>query len=537
MILQLVTAALALLGSYLFMRVRHTRLKQYATFPQLRPSLILGHLGIMGGFVRSGKPKGHPDLALAAMNEALGRPPLMFVDLRPAGPPMVVVRSHEVAEQISKASERFPHSLPKMSEVYEHMIYMTGPTSILSSQGEDWKLLRKRYNAGFAPQYLLAFLPRILERSFTFLGHLDDLVASCQSFSLVNLTRNLTFDIIGSVVMDCNFGAQNKNQRTDFTNTYQALLRTYEGEQIDLPWYFTPRVEWRRRQLAGRVRETLRTVVGDAFNKRNHQTAPNKSRSILSLSLQDVDVLTDRAIDEACDQLSTFLFAGHDTTSILLSWMFYELYRTPHVLRALHDELNSLFGLDSNPSVVRDILLSDRGHDILNRMTYTSAIIKETLRLWPPAGTVRTLPLGTHLKIETSNGEYMLEEGAVIYSCATMIHRDPEVYADTANDFVPERWLPNVANQIPISAWRGFERGPRNCIGQELATLEARIVVALIARRYDFSKDGIGEITLDEARKPILDVKGRFKVAEEMYQTRELVSKPVDGMMMRVKRH
>jgi cytochrome P450 len=69
-----------------------------------------------------------------------------------------------------------------------------------------------------------------------------------------------------------------------------------------------------------------------------------------------------------------------------------------------------------------------------------------------------------------------------------MIQRDRDVYGSNANDFVPERWLGDAAEKIPTSAWRSFERGPRNCIGQELAILEARVVIALVARRYDFVK-------------------------------------------------
>ncbi len=139
------------------------------------------------------------------------------------------------------------------------------------------------------------------------------------------------------------------------------------------------------------------------------------------------------------------------------------------------------------------MFLSDSGHDLLSQMTYTTAVIKETLRLWPPAGTARLTKPGAGIKVQTSTGEYNLE-GVNIYNCAIMIQRDPEVYGNTANDFVPERWLQNETGtgtgtkQIPPSAWRPFERGPRNCIGQELANLEARVVVALIGRRYDFVK-------------------------------------------------
>jgi cytochrome P450 len=171
-------------------------------------------------------------------------------------------------------------------------------------------------------------------------------------------------------------------------------------------------------------------------------------------------------------------------------------------------------------------------------MTYTTAVIKETLRRWPPAGTARMTKPGAGLRVQTSTGEYLLE-GVSIYNCALMTHRDPKVYGDTADEFLPERWLDKTGSEIPASAWRPFERGPRNCIGQELATLEARIVIALVARRYDFtkvrgldttlnnpqnaypslvdSKIGIGELSLDETGKPVLDDKGHFKVISELY--------------------
>lgn len=71
------------------------------------------------------------DLAFAAMNEALDRPPLMFLDLRPFGPPMVIVRSYEIAEQICRPFSGFPYGLAKMPSVYGHMENVTGPTSIL----------------------------------------------------------------------------------------------------------------------------------------------------------------------------------------------------------------------------------------------------------------------------------------------------------------------------------------------------------------------------------------------------------------------
>lgn len=185
-------------------------------------------------------------------------------------------------------------------------------------------------------------LPVILERATTFSERLDSLVSSAQPFSLVELAGNLTLDIISSVVMNRHFGAQNIDHPSDFMTNYRELFHTYTHEQMDLPWFLTPLTEWRRRRLAERIRSTLRPVVQEAF--RNRQTGSAKSRSILSLGLKDVEVLNIDVVDEVVDQLKTFMFAGHDTTSILISWMIYELFRTPHALQAVRDEMDRLFG-------------------------------------------------------------------------------------------------------------------------------------------------------------------------------------------------
>jgi hypothetical protein len=124
----------------------------------------------------------------------------------------------------------------------------------------------------------------------------------------------------------------------------------------------------------------------------------------------------------------------------------------------------------------------------------------------------------------------------MLYVNHFLIQRDPKFYGETANEFVPERWLGDTdttgtrkdeegsqagASQIPISAWRPFERGPRNCIGQELAKLEARVILACVMRRYDFVKVGAGEIEVDEESLLIEDQSGKLKTKSELFNVGE----------------
>lgn len=134
------------------------------------------------------------------------------------------------------------------------------------------------------------------------------------------------------------------------------------------------------------------------------------------------------------------------------------------------------------------------------------------------------IPPGSGFTVRMPNGQQECLDGLLVYNCQSIIHTDPKAYGDTADDFVPERWLADDNSDavgqtaIPASAWRPFERGPRNCIGQELANIEARVIIALAVRRYDFIKVGLGEFALDEGGRPKLDTKkGQYKVTEELY--------------------
>ncbi|KAI1447778.1 cytochrome P450 [Annulohypoxylon stygium] len=521
-----VVASLLVTGTYLYSKLYYRRFKQNAHLPQLPSSLLWGHLMVFDKFTKEGILDRHPDVIFAEMHRALGQPPIMLVDNWPIVPPMVVVASHDVAEQISKSSDKFQYSAPKSSSV--------------DRINEKWKSVRKRFNPGFAPQHLMTLLPVIIEKAMPYLQILDEFARVGNVFQFDQPTTNLTFDIIGAVAMDEDMDAQylDPAHQGELIRIFKELIQTYADDKLQLPWWLMPRAHLRRRRLGNLISQRLRGIVSRNFEAmkagvRQGQTY-RKSRSILALSLQDIESLTPEIMEETCDQLKTFLFAGHDTTSTTIIWSVYELFRTPHALKAVRDELDTLFGPGAarDPGIVRDKLLSPEGSEIIHRKTYISAVIREILRLHPPAGSVRISNPGTGFVVSTSQGEYNLD-GNWIYINHNLIHRDRAVFGDTANIFVPERWL--GSDGTPVSAWRPFERGPRNCIGQELANIEARIIIAMLVYRYEFIKVGLGEVDLGENGQPTVNANGQFNVKSELYSTIQITSKPVDGMMMKVK--
>jgi cytochrome P450 len=340
--------------------------------------------------------------------------------------------------------------------------------------------------------------------------------------------------------MDVDLGAQlPEAQQSDFIKLYRQLISTYDnvdiwrlGVWLDFSTYF------HRKILARKVTRKLRDIVQQEWDTYKRGES-KKSRSVLTLSFSGIDVLDSTLSTQITDQLKTFLFAGHDTTSILLQWAFYELSRTPAALKSLRAELNEVFGPSADAKTVREMMLS-KGEEIMRRLTYTSAVIKETLRLYPPASSGRRAQPGTGLILKTPDcGEILVDE-LLLYVSHRLIQRNENAYGPTKDDFLPERWLGNTDTSmatnsgldinekmdataprgesgIPATAWRTFERGPRNCIGQELANIEARVILACVVRKFDFEKVGLGELELGENGVPVLTEKGTYKAKSELY--------------------
>ncbi|KAL3472841.1 cytochrome P450 monooxygenase [Aspergillus californicus] len=554
-----ITAAALLTLIYIYRLIWYKRFVQYANFPQLPSSLLLGHLKIYNEIAQSGPPDRDYDHIFSQIHEILGNPPLVLIDYRPICRPVLFIGSHEIAEQISRSTKLFRTSVPKVDLGYLEPIL--GRSSILSAEGEEWKRLRRMFNPWFSLQHLMTLLPPIVDKTMTFVHCLDRLSNSGEEVSLMSLIMKLMYDIIGSAILDVDLNAQHVDpgQQGDAVRAFAELLDAYWDDKIHLPWWCKLPSEIKRRRLGKRVDRALKSIIcckheeqqqqlqqryGDGGEKRN-KTQIHSPRGIISLILQDADIqspLPQDVLDRTCDQLKTFLLGGHDSPSATLAWAFYELSRTPRAMLAVRAELDALFGTGTDANAVCSRLASSEGPDLLSRMSYVTAVLRETLRLHTPASTARYAPSGSGLVVTTPTGEELCLDDLIIYNCNSIIHRDPAVFGETADSFIPERWLKenhssNSRTTIPPSAWRPFERGPRACIGQEFASIEMRVIIAAVARQFEFTKIGLGEIALDaRTGSPILGHDGQCVVKSHVYNTRQITARPVDDMMVKVKR-
>jgi cytochrome P450 len=169
------------------------------------------------------------------------------------------------------------------------------------------------------------------------------------------------------------------------------------------------------------------------------------------------------------DETMTLFLAGHETTAQTLAWTWYMLAQNPGVEARLQEELRTVLGGNL-----------PQGADLM-RLPYLHAVVNEILRLYPPAYIV------ARTSIEPCQiGGYDFPTGTTFLISQWVMHRDPRYYEEP-EAFRPERWLDGLADRLPAGAYFPFGDGPRRCIGQGFAMLEASLVIATLARRFRFS--------------------------------------------------
>jgi hypothetical protein len=182
-------------------------------------------------------------------------------------------------------------------------------------------------------------------------------------------------------------------------------------------------------------------------------------------------------IQGAVPQIRMLLIAGNETTSSTLIYAYHLLHKNPSARTRLIEEHNRVFGNLSNTSKA---LSSTSAFKLLNQIHYTHAVIKETLRISLPTGAVRDGCPNTSLI--DANGLHYPTEGCMVSLAHLAIHTNPRSYSEAGN-FKPERWLEDHED-VERGAFRPFERGARDCLGQNLAVLQLKIALLMTVRRF-----------------------------------------------------
>jgi cytochrome P450 len=212
---------------------------------------------------------------------------------------------------------------------------------------------------------------------------------------------------------------------------------------------------------------TIHKVVMRFISERREQGTPDTG-DLLSMLLLSTDENGERMNDkEVRDEALTLFAAGHETTSNAMTWTLYLLSQNPDVRQKLHNELDSV--LAGRPT------LAD-----LKRMPYTQMVIKEAIRLYPPAWTLMARTALEAVEV----GGYHLPQGTMVFIAPYAMHRNPRFWQDV-NVFRPERFAPENEKQLHRYQYLPFGGGEHICIGNMFALMEAQLLLATICGCYE----------------------------------------------------
>ncbi|KAJ5857263.1 NADPH-cytochrome p450 reductase FAD-binding alpha-helical domain-3 [Penicillium solitum] len=215
--------------------------------------------------------------------------------------------------------------------------------------------------------------------------------------------------------------------------------------------------------------ETMRSIAGDIIKGRRDK--PEPVDDLLNTLLNGRDPVTGEGMSDELiiSNIITFLIAGHETTSGLLSFTFYYLLQHPHVLEQARNEVDEVVGV--GPISVQH----------LAKLPYIDAIMKESLRLMPTAPAFTVTPK----KPEVLGGKWMINTGQSIHVLLPVCLRDEAVFGPDAAEFRPSRMLEENFSKLPPNSWKPFGNGERGCIGRAFAWQEAQLVVASVLQTFD----------------------------------------------------
>lgn len=457
-----------------------------------------------------------------------------YLDLWPFAPRMLVIMSPEIMHQYSQ--DRY---LPKHSTVQEFLEPVVGKHNLVSMEGSMWKQWRARFNPGFSALQVMNLIPAIVDEVVVFRDLLRERASKNEMFQLEELALNLSIDLIGRIAMDHKFGCQRRDnvmvtalQRQIRWSTFSIDPNPLEQVNVLRPlvhWYNTHMMNlYLSRQLDMRYSNVqLETIKGksmvDLALKSHVSNSPSTGKATSATS----PVIDAEFKELLMSQIKVFLLAGHDTTSASAVYMYHLLAKHPSILALVQEEHLSVFG--PNTAALPTILASNPY--TLNEIPVTLAVIKETLRLFAPAATVRAGQPDFFLF--GSDGKTLFPtEKCLVWSNHYGLHRNPRYWV-RPDEFLPERWLVGEGDPLyPVKdAWRPFERGPRSCIGQEVAIAELKVILALTVRELQI-EDAYKEWDL---QKGTADRERAGVEGERAYQYIRNVGHPAEFYPCRVK--
>ena len=356
-----------------------------------------------------------------------------------------------VHEMLVKNAKHFEKSF-----VIKRALADVSGDNLFTSDGDFWKKQRKLMQPAFHAQRIGAYADTMVDYALHEIESWSDKAEIDVDTAMTAATMN----IITKTMFDTEVGEETARVGEQFSRLLQ-IVNDRAGRVIDWPNWM-PTAE--NREIHKLVDE-LKVVIQRFIDERRAEGG-DKGDLLSMLLMAEDDDGNPMSDVQLFNEMVTVFGAGHETTAYTLTFAWYALSQNPGVLEKLHHEVDTV--LQGRRATLAD----------LANLPYTEMIIKETLRLYPAAwaftrSVVEDVPIG----------EYTLPKGAAVMVSPWTLGRDACWYPDPEK-FDPERWTPENEEKTPRYAFVPFGGGPRVCIGNQFAMMEARLILATIAQKY-----------------------------------------------------
>lgn len=398
---------------------------------------------------------------LMEMAKELG--PIFWLDMM--GAPMVMVSGPELVKELcdeTRFGKVVRGPLKRVRAVGGDGLF-TGNTS-----DPNWSKAHNILMPTFSQKAMVDYLPMMVDIADQLMLKWERLNAE-DEIDVVRDMTGLTLDTIGLCGFDYRF---NSFYREDFHPFIGALGRTLETCMLQRGLPFEKMTLWKRLHEMEEDVGFMNKLVDDIIQERR-RGGDHAQKDLLNFMLAGVDKVTGESLsDENIRyQINTFLIAGHETTSGLLSFTLYYLLNNPDVLAKAYAEVDAVLGnnIGAPPTIAQ-----------IGQLDYTRAILMEALRLWPTAPAFSIAPY----QDEVIGGKYPLKKDTFVTVLLPSLHRDTSVWGDTPDAFNPDNFSREAEAARPDYAYKPFGNGQRACIGRQFALQEAILVLAMTLQRF-----------------------------------------------------
>jgi cytochrome P450 len=360
---------------------------------------------------------------------------------------------------------------------------------LLTSEGNFWQAQRKLIQPAFRHENILSYAKLMTEAAAGILEQWRD-----------GETRDVHEDLMGvtlEVVSKSLFGADVSQDTRGVGHAVNTVMSLFI-DQANLAFLLPESLPIPKSARLRKSIEHLNGVIQEIIRKRRaHPKPPNDLlQMLLDMQYESGAGMSD---EQLRDEVMTLFLAGHETTANSITWTLLLLAQNPEKEAALHEELRAV--LQGRPPGASD----------LPRLAYTEMVVKEALRLYPPAWGI-----GRRALEEFELDGYRIPAGTNIFMLEWITQRDARFFPEPER-FEPERWRddPTRSGKLPRFAYFPFGGGPRVCVGAGFAMMEATLLLATFAQRFRF------ELTPGQDLEPLFSVTLRPKQGMKMVVRRQ----------------